>query len=512
VTTSARTVSYSPAAPASTFVITFPFTAKNQITMVKVLEATGVAVSPFTQGAQYNVFLPVGSTNGYITTTSPVTADYTVTITRATPLTQTTSFRTQGSYSAAAHEDALDKLTFEIQETRAAAGTSGDAAVAVHEAAADPHEQYFLLAGRAGGQLAYGGSGDGMNLQLTANAAGEDGKIIFGFEDGDVFFDEATGYVGIGDDTPDYPLDVVGAIAGSTTLTVPIVYGSGTTGGDLTLKGNSAAANGNIYFGTASTYDQANDRFGIGTLSPATPLEVAGQVRIGTATPRLRLGSDGVTAYVAVMSDDVASSVSLLANAAADLGIASTGLTAYGPSHASLAGHARLYGSQIDLAVDPNTAPHSYFTNTMVYLDGAVLSQSFIANTASTPTSPTLDECGTVYEADFASEVIQLPDLGNNYDSRGCVFTLINSFADGTQSVAFSPHASDAIVGSCVGITGAGAATVVQASGVVDQDWRNTAATSNKGDYTTLVSNFAKGAAGLWYIIGCVGEWGSVAP
>ena len=113
VTTSTRTVSYSPAVDTPTFAVTFPFTERNQITMTKVLEATGVAVSPFVQGTHYNVYLPAGSTNGYVTTTSPVTSAYTVTITRTTPLTQTTSLVTQGPYSASSVEKALDKLTFE---------------------------------------------------------------------------------------------------------------------------------------------------------------------------------------------------------------------------------------------------------------------------------------------------------------------------------------------------------------------------------------------------------------
>ena len=58
------------------------------------------------------------------------------------------------------------------------------------------------------------------------------------------------------------------------SLTSPTVYGSAASGGNLTLHSTSHATKGLIYFGTASVYDQVNDRFGIGTTAPGYKLQV----------------------------------------------------------------------------------------------------------------------------------------------------------------------------------------------------------------------------------------------
>lgn len=50
--------------------------------------------------------------------------------------------------------------------------------------------------------------------------------------------------------------------------------GSTQSGGDLVLSSTTNATKGNINFGTASTYDELTDRFGISTLTPGSKLEI----------------------------------------------------------------------------------------------------------------------------------------------------------------------------------------------------------------------------------------------
>lgn len=67
----------------------------------------------------------------------------------------------------------------------------------------------------------------------------------------------------------------------TTQITAPTVHGSASSGGSLTLSSTSNATKGNIIFGSASVYDQVNNRFGIGITSPITTLHVkSGRVTI----------------------------------------------------------------------------------------------------------------------------------------------------------------------------------------------------------------------------------------
>lgn len=73
----------------------------------------------------------------------------------------------------------------------------------------------------------------------------------------------AGGTVLIGGATPSY--SATPSI--TTSVTVPTIYGSTASGGDLTFYSTSHATKGNLFFGT-STYDEVNNRLGIGTTSP----------------------------------------------------------------------------------------------------------------------------------------------------------------------------------------------------------------------------------------------------
>lgn len=114
-------------------------------------------------------------------------------------------------------------------------------------------------------------------------------------------------------------------------------------------------------------------------------------------------------------------------------------------------------------------------------------------------------DCGAVIATATDNGIVELPAAASG--NAGCMLTLINTGADGAALVRFSPAAADGIYGSCVGTTGAGAATVVQSGGVDNKDLNNTKATANKGDRATLVSDGSTG----WLIVECVGEWASEA-
>ncbi len=64
-----------------------------------------------------------------------------------------------------------------------------------------------------------------------------------------------------------------------TTPTIAQINGSTASGGDLTLQSTTGATKGNINFGT-STYDEVNNRLGIGTTTPSTTLDVTGTTHV----------------------------------------------------------------------------------------------------------------------------------------------------------------------------------------------------------------------------------------
>lgn len=69
-------------------------------------------------------------------------------------------------------------------------------------------------------------------------------------------------------------LDDTGNLSGLLSVTSPTVRGSSSNGGDLNLSSTSNATKGKINLGTASTYDELNDRLGLGTTSPSVPLHI----------------------------------------------------------------------------------------------------------------------------------------------------------------------------------------------------------------------------------------------
>lgn len=74
---------------------------------------------------------------------------------------------------------------------------------------------YFILAGQAGGQVAYGSTLASENLTLSSTAHATKGKILFGSV---AALDEVNGYLGIGTQSPTVAVDVQGTTAGQTQI------------------------------------------------------------------------------------------------------------------------------------------------------------------------------------------------------------------------------------------------------------------------------------------------------
>ena len=70
--------------------------------------------------------------------------------------------------------------------------------------------------------------------------------------------------------------------------------GGTASGNNLTLSSTSNATKGKIIFGTASAYDQANDRLGISTTSPTVKLDVVGNT---TTLNTAQFGTMGVQSF-----------------------------------------------------------------------------------------------------------------------------------------------------------------------------------------------------------------------
>lgn len=82
------------------------------------LTPSGGVETVLVEGVDYTVTLPtvVGGDDGYVTMTSvPAVGDVLV-IERDVSFVQDTSFRTQGQFSPAVHEDAMDRIVFQVQE------------------------------------------------------------------------------------------------------------------------------------------------------------------------------------------------------------------------------------------------------------------------------------------------------------------------------------------------------------------------------------------------------------
>jgi hypothetical protein len=488
VTSSTRTVTHEPETPTTVFAITYKFLASDWIKVTKINEATQ-AETTLVQGSEYSVSLPTLNTNGSITTTSSIGAGFKVRIERIVPFTQTTSFRTQSSYSPILHENAFDKLTMIAQDLRAVAGSDGTSAVNTHVGLSDPHTQYALLAGRSGGQHFIGGTASGNNLQLSSTSHGTKGKVILGGNGSELVVDDVNNRVGIGTSTPSFMLDVAGhsQIAGmllnggnfsndndGDTLSLWGGTISGTNPALIWIRGPTHATEARKIF-IQSNYVQW---LGASSSSWNFDMDMLNGVFTGNSGTVLQFNtlrgssSSGGDLLLTSTSDATKGNINIGASSTFDEVNTRLGIGTTSPSVA-LQVHGEVTGRQ----------------------------KSIAGGASYTVTAP--NDCDAVVMTATNNAIITLPDAAAANDR--CRITVINTAADGAALISVQPHSSDGIYGSCVGVTGAGAATVVQFSGTNNKAVNNTLATQNKGDYWIGVSD----GTGGWYTIGCVGEWAS---
>ena len=72
-----------------------------------------------------------------------------------------------------------------------------------------------------------------------------------------------------------FKFDVVGTARASTSINTPILRGGTSVSGNLTLSSTSNATKGKIILGSLSSYDEVNDRLGIGVTNPQSKLWIS---------------------------------------------------------------------------------------------------------------------------------------------------------------------------------------------------------------------------------------------
>lgn len=259
------------------YAVAFGWVASSDLSVVLTEIATGTAAT-MTEDTHYTV-ARVGSEGGTVTFENAVTSSYTITISRSTPKTQATNYRSQGRFLPSVLETSLDKLTMLVQEALSGVAQSEDTEQAVtdHIASSDDHSGYVMLAGRATGQAVIGGTASGDDLDLTSTSHATKGLVTMGVDT--LVCDATNSRVGINDSTPDYPLDVVGDIYSSADVyAVGNLYGSAASGGDLDIVSTVHATKGDVTLGATMTVDQTNTRVGVNDTTPSYDLDVTGDI------------------------------------------------------------------------------------------------------------------------------------------------------------------------------------------------------------------------------------------
>ena len=135
-------------------------------------------------------------------------------------------------------------------------------------------------------------------------------------------------------------------------------------------------------------------------------------------------------------------------------------------------------------------------TNKQVQSEGTFA----VAETIAANKTITVADSGKEFNIATDALVMTLPLI--TASNLGMTFRFRNTGADGNNLITLAPNALDAFHG-----TVANAAADSVAGGVVDKDFVNTKATSNKGDWIEVTA----GALTEWYVTGGVGIWASEA-
>ena len=165
MTVSTTTTKNSAAGNGSTTAFTYSFviTAASELKVYIRTDSTG-AETLKTDGTHYNVAGVGAASGGTVTFTSgniPASGE-TVVLLRDTPLTQATDYVENDPFPAAAHEDALDKLTHQVQELQEEVDRSLKASKTVTDLTTPEFKD--PAATRAGKFLAFDGDGDELTV------------------------------------------------------------------------------------------------------------------------------------------------------------------------------------------------------------------------------------------------------------------------------------------------------------------------------------------------------------
>jgi hypothetical protein len=527
VTTTSKSIDFTgTGTPASSFTFPYPILDTTHLVVTKYTGSCGSATYTVltlnsSGAAGYTVTKVNGGKTSTVATVTALSTGYCLRIERVVPVTQATSFRTQGTFNPKSHEDALDKLTM-IAQQLGLAGTSLDCAActATHVATSDPHTGYLLLAGRSGGQTAYGGTAVSENLVLksTSNAGAKGHVTLAGFAD---FSEHASIFALTGAQTISGTLGVTGTFtaSGKSTLTGTVttaedikvgtdiivsgaavigttllvagtsslvgnssfagnltmegtLYGGTTTGQDLILHSTSHSTKGKIYFGASSAYSDSATaslvKLGLNTTSPSYMLHVVGD---GYFSTNLYVG----TALTFTGPGIVYGSVS----SGGDLYLLST-------THGTKGNIIFSDYANIEETTGAIAGPRKSINVGNAYT-------AELTNVGSRGAS----ECGAWFHTSNDNAILTLPETGSG--PAGCQITLSNTANVGAAKVSVSIDDGDNIVGTCQASSGK-AWTALTIEGV---DLVNPKASHTQGDYVTLISD----GASTWWIVGCMGGW-----
>ncbi len=524
---------------AATYAIDFPFLEKSHIVVTRWATATPAVVTTLVQNGasdpSYTVTMYGGGSSGLVTLTNGTTCvtNYTLKVSRVVPITQTISFRTQGTFRPRSHEYMGDKLTMIIQQLDDGIAASSESTDLIndHIGSDDDHANYFYLPGRSGGQTGKGGLLDGEELTLYGSAAG---VVTYGF----INFYGGTATATLGNTNggdPSFDLDGDLNIAAAHFLDTPearstVYYGNGTAD----IKGDHDGSNGTVTIGKSDEIyvDEANSYVGINDAAPDVELSIDGTTRIQHG---LHVVGSGETTYleageaVVVDSGDVRIDEDLTVvgviygsrDASGTLYLASTyngtkgdvfignsvfieedeqevGINDTTPSYdldvlGDIRSTASLYVGTTSGKLGVGTTSPDATLDVRGTITGRVKQGTFSPSYTLVDTT----DCGSVLTSSTNGDELTLPD--RDTDNDGCMVTYINTGTTGAVQITINPTANNGIYGSCEGVAFAGT------SGYKAQ---NTLATQEKGDRITLVATNSK----AWWITECEGVWALVAP
>jgi hypothetical protein len=417
---------------ATSYTYTFPVLTTSDLVVTKYTGACG--------SATYTVLSLAGgytatrtTTGGTVTLGSACGSGYCLRISRVVDVTQTTSFRTQGTFNPAAHENAFDKLTMAVQQVQDGVTQSEETATAIanHIASADDHTQYLKLTGRSGGQTAYGGTASGDDLYLRSTTHGTKGTIFLGTST----YAEAGQDLSLADD-----LAVAGAATISETLQVTLgltalggISGTSDSYGDLYLRSNSGAIDGHIYFDDNSAYFGFNQRLGIADTTPDFNLDVNGDAMI-----KAQLYLDDLvagTGYISSTSSLVKGAVSIGSMFIFDEATSRMGIVDVTPETAlDVTG---------EIELSDNTRLHAYATS------GLQLKSN--AGTVRMTISPLESADPTVSQVGFGGSAWNDPVITYSYP---CTLTIADDGGGTHAAGTMAPECGNTVICDCNDSTG----------------------------------------------------------